>query len=46
MKVISLTEDKENANKRYEDVKARFEREKAKAESLEGELAQGQDVGG
>jgi hypothetical protein len=36
--IASLSEDKENANKRYEDVKGRFEREKAKAQALEGEL--------
>ena len=38
--IASLTEDKEAANKRFEDVKARFEREHQKARGLEDSLAE------
>jgi CheY-like chemotaxis protein len=38
--IASLTEDKEAANKRFEDVKARFEREHHKARGLEESLGQ------
>ncbi len=38
--IASLTEDKEGANKRFEDVKARFEREHHKAQGLEESLGQ------
>lgn len=38
--IASLTEDKEASNKRFEDVKARFEREHQKAQSLEESLGQ------
>lgn len=37
--IASLTEDKDAANKRFEDVKARFEREQQKASTLEESLA-------
>ncbi|MEM7435538.1 MAG: response regulator [Myxococcota bacterium] len=38
--IAGLTEDKEAANKRFEDVKARFEREQQKASGLEESLAE------
>ncbi len=38
--IASLTEDKEGANKRFEDVKVRFEREYGKVQGLEEALAQ------
>ncbi|MEM7138881.1 MAG: response regulator [Myxococcota bacterium] len=38
--IAGLTEDKEAANKRFEDVKARFEREQQKASGLEESLGE------
>ncbi|MGB5809739.1 MAG: response regulator [Polyangiales bacterium] len=38
--IASLTEDKDAANKRFEDVKARFEREQDKARTLEQSLSE------
>ena len=41
--IAGLTQDKEAANKRYEDVKARFERASQKAQGLEEELSAERD---